>query len=830
MKKNKDGINKFISSDLFIAFIYLTLCFAFFHKVFIHPDWIVFGTDTLGRYTWTNFMRETVLNDGQFPLWASVHFSGLPHIEVPHTIYASIFCIFYYIFPLPLAFNLFMIIHFFFAGFFTYIFAKEIGYKKYGAFVSGLIFMFSGVLISYMYVGHFSKIAAFSFTPLALFLVSRGMDRRRLLYFLMAGLVIGHQFIGYHMQINYYSTLFISAFALFKVFSCRKNGETNMKWLVKPASFYILTLVIAVLLYSVLLVPGYLFTQNYTERSGGTSYEYSTSWSFAPQELPGMILKDPYGWAKPQVVEQAKHVEIEGGWPLPKEHVYYWGPMPQRQAGEYVGVLPFILVIIGAFYKRNRSSWFFVGAAIITLLLSMGKYTPVFWLAYKLIFGFSYFRVPLSIFPLTAFSLAILAGKGADYLLEEKAEKKAKEKKAFNRFFYSLFIVTGIAFVILIIAYMFGDNYVSLLQSPYDKYRFAEQTSQYGSILSYRMDHLREGLMIFALYCLLSTVLIFLQVKGKLKKTITISVIVLVILADLWGYGYDYIKYMKVNEDIFYGKNETVKFLKKDNSKFRALTLSERFSGGGVHARALNYHGIELVDGRHDLIPIYYQKMYGAAMRNPKLLSLLNAKYIVLGNKNDISRYYKHIPNNKKRMPLILQDEDLKLYENKDVLPRAFFAKNIRLIKDSRYVLNYMMRSEFNPRNDVVLEERPDKLYGDIGAPALQNKVTIERYTPNNIKIKADLKEDGILVLADTYYPAWKVYIDGVEGKIYKADYALRGVPIVKGSHSVEFVYDSKILNVFGTISLITFLLTLSGIVFICWRERNAATPVARKK
>ena len=139
-----------------------------------------------------------------------------------------------------------------------------------------------------------------------------------------------------------------------------------------------------------------------------------------------------------------------------------------------------------------------------------------------------------------------------------------------------------------------------------------------------------------------------------------------------------------------------------------------------------------------------------------------------------------------------------------------------------------MMRSEFNPRNDVVLEEQPDKLYGDIGTPASQNKIIIERYTPNKIEINAELKEDGVLVLADTYYPAWKVYIDGVEGKIYKADYALRGVPLVKGSHTVEFVYESKELKLFGSISFITFIITLGGIIFILWKERRGVAPVRK--
>ena len=126
-----------------------------------------------------------------------------------------------------------------------------------------------------------------------------------------------------------------------------------------------------------------------------------------------------------------KHLEIEGGDLFSESHTYYWGYMPQRQAGEYVGVLPLILAIIGLIYRRNNYTWFFAGAGLITLLLSMGKHTPVFWLAYKFVYGFSYFRVPISIFALSTFALAILAGRGLDFILSDKDKK---EKKSLDRF------------------------------------------------------------------------------------------------------------------------------------------------------------------------------------------------------------------------------------------------------------------------------------------------------------------------------------------------------------------------------------------------------------
>lgn len=827
MKKNKLDMNGFWASNRFIALLYICLTFVFFYKVFVNPDWIVFGTDTMDRYSFSNFVRETVLKDGQYPLWASVHFSGIPHIDAPHALYSNIFCFLYYILPLPLAFNLFMIIHFFFAGFFTYIFAKELGMKKPGAFMSGLIFMFSGVLISHLYVGHMAKIVAWSYLPLLLFLISRGIEKRRIIYFLIAGIFMGHQFIGGHMQMGYYSSIFVSAFALFKIYSCRENSEKGYTWMLKPGAYFVLAATIAVLLYSIQLAPSYLYTEKYSERSGGTSYEFSTSWSFSPKELPGIFVRDPYGWERPQKSGYFQHVNFEGG--FPDNFVDYWGPMPQRLAGEYFGVLPFLLALIGIIFRRDRHSWFFTWAAVLTLLLSMGKYTPFYWLAYKLVFGFSYFRVPLSIFAFTVFALSILAGRGIEFIISEKS---AKEKKGVKKLILTMLVISAISLCVSVLLSFSGENYLTILQSPFDNYRFAGQSASYGEILMDRLVKIRQGTMFLTIFMVLSTAAIYLYFIGKLKKNHLTVVLALIIIIDLWGYGYDFIKYAKIDDNSFYGKYDSIKLLnkEKETEKFRALAIDDRsISNGYINLRSFSYHGIELISGRHDLAPIYYKQLLKLSMTNPKLLSLLNTKYILVSENNDLRRHIKGIPDIQEKIPLIMQDEKFKLYKNKAYLDRAFIVNRVRIVSDERYVLGYMAKESFNPATEVVLEEKPINPNGGNNTPTDANRALIESYTPNHVTINAELRQEGVLVLADTYYPDWKVYVDGVEGKIYKADYALRGVYLTAGSHKVEFVYDSQTLKVAGGVSIVTLILTLGGIMFICWRERRGE-PLENKR
>lgn len=59
----------------------------------------------------------------------------------------------------------------------------------------------------------------------------------------------------------------------------------------------------------------------------------------------------------------------------------------------------------------------------------------------------------------------------------------------------------------------------------------------------------------------------------------------------------------------------------------------------------------------------------------------------------------------------------------------------------------------------------------------------------DRISIEVDSSPGGILTLADTYYPGWKVYVNGVEKPILRTYTTLRGVEITPGRQVIEFVY-----------------------------------------
>lgn len=96
-----------------------------------------------------------------------------------------------------------------------------------------------------------------------------------------------------------------------------------------------------------------------------------------------------------------------------------------------------------------------------------------------------------------------------------------------------------------------------------------------------------------------------------------------------------------------------------------------------------------------------------------------------------------------------------------------------------------------------------------------KENVIITDYKPNRIELAVSLNKPKMLFMSETYYPGWKVYIDGNEGTIYRANYAFRAVPLNPGNHRVVFVYKPLSVILGGVITLVGIVaIVLIGTLF----------------
>lgn len=176
----------------------------------------------------------------------------------------------------------------------------------------------------------------------------------------------------------------------------------------------------------------------------------------------------------------------------------------------------------------------------------------------------------------------------------------------------------------------------------------------------------------------------------------------------------------------------------------------------------------------------------------------------------------------------LVYDHEVKIYRNNDVLPRAFVVNRAEYLTDKGAVLGRLTQSDFHADKAVILEENTPSGSSSVNptdagplAPVL-----FDSYEPNYIKMHSTLTQPGWIVLTDTYYPGWKVRVDGKPGRILPADYIFRAVPLEAGSHVVEFIYRPASFLLGLAISLVTIVVLLLAGFWLRLRNRSLTNRV----
>ena len=132
----------------------------------------------------------------------------------------------------------------------------------------------------------------------------------------------------------------------------------------------------------------------------------------------------------------------------------------------------------------------------------------------------------------------------------------------------------------------------------------------------------------------------------------------------------------------------------------------------------------------------------------------------------------------------------------------------------------------------MVLEELPiwDTAIPSNTAPKRPSAAKILSERNNEVDVQARVMRPSLLYLADTFYPGWKAYVDGIKTKIYRANYNFRAVPLPPGEHQVEFRYQPLSFYMgAGITGLTIFILISLGLnSFLRGRNKTAQPEMAQ--
>ena len=155
------------------------------------------------------------------------------------------------------------------------------------------------------------------------------------------------------------------------------------------------------------------------------------------------------------------------------------------------------------------------------------------------------------------------------------------------------------------------------------------------------------------------------------------------------------------------------------------------------------------------------------------------------------------------------------VYENDSVLPRAYIVPDYH-IEDTN-ALEVLTSPEFDPRKMVVLNRNPQVPHPD--SEYAMCPATIVEYSPNKVICMTDCPYAGFFVLSDNWHPDWRVFTDGDEQELFRANHTFRAVYVPAGEHEVVFMYISTYYRTGRVISVIALIILVMVIAIGLFRD-----------
>ncbi|CAN5410354.1 hypothetical protein BH09CHL1_BH09CHL1_06020 [soil metagenome] len=176
-------------------------------------------------------------------------------------------------------------------------------------------------------------------------------------------------------------------------------------------------------------------------------------------------------------------------------------------------------------------------------------------------------------------------------------------------------------------------------------------------------------------------------------------------------------------------------------------------------------------------------------------------------------------------MTEVFQNGTIRVFQNPAALPHAWIVHNgLQLPKDQ--ILGTLNSEQVDPAQTVLLEDTPPAMSPSTGEA---EPITFSSYKPDEMTMQVTANANGMIVLSEIYSKGWNAYVDGKEVDIYAADYALRGIPITAGVHTVELKYELRSLTAGVIISTFAGIALLGIAAALLWdiRSRRRRTPAS---
>lgn len=704
----------------------------------------------LQTYPWKYQTIENLKNL-ILPFWNPYNFSGQPLLANSQSAPFSILNILFFIFSFNTAWTLYIILPTLLTGLFMYLFLKSLNLSKPASVFGAFVLPFTGFFVSWMTWG--TVVTTAMWLPLILLCTNRLFEKLSPIFFLILVFSLSQAILSGHLQTALYVFLATSLFTIYKFFSTK---------FLRPFMIIICSLILSLIVSAFQILPTLEFI-NLSNRDIDQSYQKERrDWFLPPQNLVQLIAPDYFG--NPTTYN-------------------YWGIWNYGEFVSYMGILPLFLVAL-ALFKHDKKILFFTILAAVSLVLSLSN--PISKLPYVANLAFISTMQPSRIIFLLNFSLVVLAAFGLDLFLRERFRKN---------------------YLILLLAFIFTIITVLAVTQT--------QKGLLPEIEGLNPAKIASRNLVLPLMLSISIIGIFVIKTYKNVRYLLISAVFLITLIDLFRFAAKFTSFTK--SSLIFPQTKTTQFLESQEKPFRIMAADRRV----LHPNSNAVYKIESVNGYDPLFLKDYATLVSSWNANTvseagsfnrivtpqiyesQLVNFLNIKYLLSLNEVSDPRFVK-----------VYEEGETKVYENKNVLPRAFFTNEVVKVASYDEALQYLLSPNFDPRESFASSEfsHPKQINN--------TSTSFDNYSDQNFALSVFTEKESPLIVSNAFYPGWQAFIDGNKTNIYKANFMFQSIIIPQGNHKIEFKFQSQSFYnglYVSTVGLIATILT----AIIIWRKKS---------
>lgn len=726
-------------------------------------------SDAWTGYAFREYALDFMRTFHSVPSWNPYIFGGMPYVG---SIAGDLFyptAILRLVFGTATGFSLGLMANLVVAGVGMFLFASRLGVGVYPAWISGFAYMLSGQVFSLLSPGHDGKLFVSALLPFVFLAIFKAVSTGSWKWYLGVGALMGFSLLTPHFQMTYYMILGSIAWWAWLMFASpfRATGHTVLRSLafLVPAAVLALGIAAVQVLPFVEYAP---FSPRGAAGSSSTGWEYASSWSMPPVETIGVFWAGFSGWFQ-----------------------NYWGDNPFKLHGEYAGVVALVLAMFSFSPLRRRTALFFIILAGFATLFAWGGHTPFYYIPYYLFPGLSKTRAVSMMFFLSAFSIAVLAGFGAERIFASSAADRRRMGLRILKFGPALALVALIAASPLITG--FGT---------------ARPAAAIAAVTPARLDAFRIALFLAALGVSVS----FVRRPGVL-----VSLVIGLLVADLASVQW---RFANTTPSSVFDADGVVTELGKDSLNslsWRVLPMAgytdTYLMAHGIRS-VLGYHGQEL----HRMDQLFGGKNEWRAITTPQVLSAMAVRYVIL---KDSVADPSLVPVSRS---VTYEGDTVRLYRLSNPGPFARIARMAASVPTDSLALAAFSTASFDPFAAVVTGSG---VFATYTSPPPAVEAVPSGVSSWTLKPLGPVLDRSVLVVSEPWTPFWKATVDGRSVPVERAQSALVGIVLPSGAKEVRLEFHDPALSLGAKVTLLSLslLALLLATAFVSRARPPAVEP-----